>query len=156
MLKFNVNVISFLKQVFCYTLFLNVFIQCASPNENKPPLSTVVMMTTLVHDSAIYRLYDSLHTPTGIWPAIKKANELSGIQEIKIYRFDDKVVMEYSYPSGADLAKMDSLYLSADPSVLKWGKVMATIQRALPGVDSTQKWVKMKMIHHYKNGTYLQ
>lgn len=156
MLKFNIQISSFLKQIFCYTLVLNLFIQCAAPNKNTLPLTTVVMMTTLVHDSAIYRLYDSLHSPSGIWPAIKKANELSGIQEIKIYRFDDKVVMEYSYPSGADLAKMDSLYISAGPSVQEWGKVMSSIQRALPGVDTTQKWIKMKMIHHYKNGTYLQ
>jgi L-rhamnose mutarotase len=114
------------------------------------------MMTNLVPDSAVYHFYDSLHSSSSVWPAIKKANELSGIKEIKIYRFEDKVVMEYSYPEGADLAKMDSLYLSADTSVKIWNQMMSNIQRALPGVDTTKKWSKMNLIHHYSNGNYFK
>ncbi|MGI9138093.1 MAG: L-rhamnose mutarotase [Sediminibacterium sp.] len=114
------------------------------------------MMTNLVPDSAVYHFYDSMHSSNGVWPSIKKANELSGIKEIKIYRFEDKVVMEYSYPTGADLAKMDSLYLSADPSVKEWSRMMSNLQRALPGVDSTKKWVTFNLIHHYSNGEYLK
>jgi len=64
--------------------------------------------------------------------------------------------MEYSYPEGADLAKMDSLYLSADPNVKEWGKMMSNIQKSLPGVDSTKKWVTLNLIHHYSNGEYLK
>lgn len=156
MLKLSAGICSFFKQICFFTLLMILFFQCTSPKINTTPLTSVVMMTTLVHDSAIYHLYDSLHSKGGIWPSIKKANQLSGIQEIQIYRYEDKVVMEYSYPTGADAAKMDSLYISADSSVLEWGKIMSTLQRALPGVDTTQKWVVMKKIHHYKNGIYLQ
>ncbi|MEI6586168.1 MAG: L-rhamnose mutarotase [Sediminibacterium sp.] len=145
-----------LKGAITLLLFNFLFIYCSKKPVQSVPLTTVVMMTTLVPDSAVYHFYDSLHSSTGVWPALKKANELSGIKEIKIYRFEDKVVMEYSYPEGADLAKMDSLYLSSDSSVKIWNQMMSNIQRALPGVDSTKKWTKMNLIHHYSNGNYLK
>ena len=147
---------SFLKGVASLLLIISLFINCTPNSTQSVPLITVVMMTNLVPDSAVYHFYDSLHSSTGVWPAIKKANELSGIKEIKIYRFEDKVVMEYSYPEGADLVKMDSLYLSADTSVKIWNQMMSNLQRSLPGVDSTKKWSKMNLIHHYSNGNYLK
>ena len=145
-----------LKGAVILLLFTSLFMYCSNNSAQSVPLTTVVMMTNLVPDSAVYHFYDSLHSSTGVWPAIKKANELSGIKEIKIYRFEDKVVMEYSYPEGADLAKMDSLYLSSDTSVKIWNQMMSNIQRALPGVDTTKKWSKMNLIHHYSNGNYLK
>jgi L-rhamnose mutarotase len=145
-----------LKSAVLLLLLTFLFMYCSNKPAQSVPLTTVVMMTNLVPDSAVYHFYDSLHSTTGVWPALKKANELSGIKEIKIYRFEDKVVMEYSYPEGADLAKMDSLYLSADTSVKMWNQMMSNIQRALPGVDSTKKWTKMNLIHHYSNGNYLK
>ena len=147
---------SFLKGVASLLFIISLFINCTPNPAPVVPLTTVVMMTSLVPDSSVYHLYDSLHSGAGVWPAIKKANDLSGIKEIKIYRFEDKVFMEYSYPEGSDLVKMDSLYLSADPSVKDWGKMMSNLQRALPGVDSTKKWVTLNLIHHYSNGRYLK
>ena len=147
---------SFLKGVASLILIISLFINCTPNSTQSVPLTTVVMMTNLVPDSAVYHFYDSLHSSSSVWPAIKKANELSGIKEIKIYRFEDKVVMEYSYPEGADLAKMDSLYLSSDTSVKIWNLLMSNIQRALPGVDTTKKWSKMNLIHHYSNGKYFK
>ena len=137
-------------------LFTFLFTNCSNKPAQSVPLTKVVMMTNLVPDSAVYHFYDSLHSSTGVWPAIKKANDLSGIKEIKIYRFEDKVFMEYSYPEGSDLVTMDSLYLSADPNVKEWGKMMSNIQKSLPGVDSTKKWVTLNLIHHYSNGEYLK
>jgi len=145
-----------LKGAVLISLFTFLFMNCSNEPAQSVPLTTVVMMTNLVPDSAVYHFYDSLHSSTGVWPAIKKANELSGIKEIKIYRFEDKVVMEYSYPEDADLAKMDSLYLSADTSVKIWNQMMSNLQRSLPGVDSTKKWSKMNLIHHYSNGNYFK
>lgn len=151
-----IHIKSLLKGILALFFIIFIFINCTPKPVPIAPLTTVMMMTNLVPDSAVYHFYDSMHSAKSVWPAIKKANEISGIKEIKIYRFEDKVVMEYSYPEGADLAKMDSLYLSADPSVVDWGKMMSNIQRALPGVDSTKKWVTLNLIHHYSNGKYLK
>jgi L-rhamnose mutarotase len=91
-----------------------------------------------------------------VWPALKKANEASGIQEISIYRFGNRLMMMFSVPADADMRKVDSLYVAADPKVKVWGEMMAGYQRALPGIDSNQKWVEMKRIHHYVDGQYTQ
>ena len=78
-----------LKGTVLLLLFTSLFMYCSNKPAQSVPLTTVVMMTNLVPDSAVYHFYDSLHSSTGVWPAIKKANELSGIKEIKIYRFED-------------------------------------------------------------------
>lgn len=128
---------------------------CSSPDQN-PKRSTVMVMTTdLVMDSAMIRVYDSMHSKEGVWPALKKANQASGIEEIKIYRFGNRLMMMIRIPEGTDMARMDSLYVGADPKVEEWGKLMSSFQKALPGVDSSQKWVEMKLIHHYLDGEYI-
>jgi hypothetical protein len=65
-------------------------------------------------------------------------------------------MMMLEVPAGADMARMDSLYVSADPSVKEWGVMMSRFQRSLPGVDTTQKWVSMDIIHDYEDGKYLK
>ena len=122
--------------------------------EKNTKYTTIVMTTDLVNDSAAIKQYEYFHSKQGVWPEIKKANELSGINEIQIYRYNNRLVMMYSYPENADLTKMDSLYNSAGERVKEWGAMMNKFQRSIPGSDTTQKWVTMKLIHHYKNGVY--
>lgn len=128
---------------------------CTSPTQQEKRSKVIVMTTDLVMDSAMIRVYDSMHSKEGVWPALKKANQASGIEEITIYRFGNRLMMMIRIPEGTDMAKMDSLYVGADPKVAEWGKLMSSFQRALPGVDSSQKWVEMKLIHHYLDGEYI-
>jgi L-rhamnose mutarotase len=115
-----------------------------------------VMTTDLVMDSSLIRIYDSMHSVKGVWPELIKANRASGIEEIRIYRFDNRLVMMLRIPENTDLSKMDSLYLGSDPKIAEWGELMNGFQRSLPGVDSTRKWVEMKLIHHYMDGGYVE
>lgn len=71
----------------------------------------MVYTTDLVNDPALIKVYDSMHSKNGIWPALKKANLASGIHEIKIYRVDNRLFMLVTVPADADPSKMDSLYL---------------------------------------------
>lgn len=148
----------FEKKVFSILVIASVLLFQACENSSKvePDITTLVMTTELIKDSTVYAFYDSLHSKDGVWPALKKANISSGISEIKIYRFDNRIVMMFSFPSNADQVKMDSLYLAADVKVQEWNSLMSSLQRSLPGVDTTQKWVPMKLIHHYSNGEYLK
>jgi L-rhamnose mutarotase len=118
------------------------------------PTETMVMTTDLVNDSAAISQYEYYHSSQGVWPELKKANEASGFSEIQIFRFGNRLVMMVTYPKNADLSKMDSLYVASDPKVKEWGELMSKFQQSLPGVDSSQKWVQMKLIHHYKEGNY--
>lgn len=156
-MQFKVN--KYLKlKIFSFLIAASIlfFQACENSSKAKPEMTTLVMATELIKDSAVYALYDSLHSKEGVWLALKKANIASGINEIKIYRFDNRIVMMFSFPSNADQVKMDSLYLAADVKVQEWNSLMSSLQRSLPGVDTTQKWVPMKLIHHYSNGEYLK
>lgn len=156
-MKFKYNIL-FKQKIFSILILASILLFQACNNSSKvePEITTLVMTTELIKDSAVYALYDSLHSKDGVWPALKKANIASGIDEIKIYRFDNRIVMLFSFPANADQVKMDSLYLAADVKVQEWNSLMSSLQRSLPGVDTTQKWVPMKLIHHYSNGEYLK
>jgi L-rhamnose mutarotase len=117
-------------------------------------LRQIVMTTDLVNDPAVIHLYDSMHSAAGVWPALEKANKAAGIHSVKIWRTGTRLMMMIEVPVDVDMAKLDSLYVSADPKVKDWGVMMSNFQRALPGVDSTQKWSSMEVIHHYEDGVY--
>jgi L-rhamnose mutarotase len=129
---------------------------CVEAAKPARPMRTLMMTTELVPDSAVYRFYDSMHSAAAVWPALEKANRAAGIEEVRIWRFDNRLAMLIRLPADADPATTDSLYLSADPSVADWGRMMSNLQRALPGVDTSRKWVEMQTIHHYLDGRYLQ
>ncbi|MFN5020444.1 MAG: L-rhamnose mutarotase [bacterium] len=132
---------------------------CIACNSNsKPPVvyKTMVYTTDLVNEPALIKVYDSMHSKKGIWPELKKANLASGIHEIKIYRFDNRLFMMVTVPADADPSRMDSLYLGADKKIEVWNKMMSNFQRALPGVDTTKKWSSLELIHHYADGEYQQ
>ena len=130
------------------------FIACS--DAQKPRWRQLVMTTDLVDDPAIIRLYDSLHSAQGVWPALEKANKAAGIRLVKIWRAGTRLMMMIEVPDDADMARLDSLYVSADPKVKEWGAMMSNFQRALPGVDTAQKWTSMEVIHHYEDGAYLK
>jgi L-rhamnose mutarotase len=146
-----------IKKISLFPALLVVFCLVAcniSKGKTNTSYVTVVMTTDLVNDSAAIQQYEYLHSKQGVWPELKKANEVSGINEIQIYRFDNRLVMMVTYPEHTDVQKMDSLYISSHKRVKEWGELMSKFQQSLPGVDSAQKWVVMKRIHHYKDGQY--
>lgn len=134
-------------------LFIVIF-GCGEKPETR--YQQLVMTTDLVDDPAIIRMYDSLHSKQGVWPALEKANKVAGIRSVRIWRAGTRLMMIIEVPEHADMAKLDSLYVSADTAVKEWGAMMSNFQRSLPGVDSTQKWSSMDIIHHYEDGVYLK
>lgn len=145
--------IRLLSAIFVGVVMLSVF-ACSDPD--RPRWRQLVMTTDLVDDPAIIRLYDSLHSAKGVWPALEKANKAAGIRLVKIWRAGTRLMMIIEVPEDADMARLDSLYVSADPKVKEWGAMMSDFQRAMPGVDSAQKWTTMEVIHHYEDGVYLK
>jgi L-rhamnose mutarotase len=139
-----------------FVAILPFYVSCTQKSAKRDSERVFVMTTDLVDDSSLIHIYDSLHSRAGVWPELKKANMASGIREIKIYRFNTRLTMMIHLSEDADLSKMDSLYLNADEKIMVWGKLMSGFQRALPGRDTSEKWVEMKLIHHYQDGEYLK
>jgi len=136
--------------------YCSVFISCDADTKPLPTYKTMVYTTDLVNEPALIKAYDSMHSKKGVWPELKKANLASGIHEIRIYRFDNRLFMMVTVTADADPSRMDSLYLGADKKIKVWNKMMSNFQRALPGVDTTKKWSSMELIHHYADGEYQQ
>lgn len=145
-------------RLFCHknaAIFLFTFLLgCSNPDKNPPKLASMIMTTELINDSAAIKQYEFYHSKAGVWPEIGEANKVSGISEVKIYRYGNRLVLLMTYPENTDRHKMDSLYTSVGEKVTLWGKIMSNYQRSLPGVDTTQKWVEMKLIHDYSDGKF--
>lgn len=131
-------------------------ISCGADSKPLVAYKTMVYTTDLVNDSALIRIYDSMHSKAGVWPELKKANLAAGIHEVRIYRYDNRLFMMVTVPADADLFKVDSLYLGSDKKIKVWNQMMANFQRALPGLDTTKKWSAMELIHHFADGEYQQ
>lgn len=149
---------SYMNMRFQWMLITCILVILISGCNEKPEThyQQLVMTTDLVDDPAIIRMYDSLHSKQGVWPALEKANKAAGIRSVRIWRAGTRLMMIIEVPENADMARLDSLYVSADPKVKEWGAMMSNFQRSLPGVDSTQKWSSMDIIHHYEDGVYLK
>jgi L-rhamnose mutarotase len=131
-------------------------VACVADSKSPVAYKTMVYTTDLVNEPDLIKAYDSLHSKAGVWPELQKANLASGIHEVKIYRFDNRLFMMVTVPADADLSRVDSLYLGSDKKIKIWNQMMANFQRSLPGVDTTKKWSEMELIHHYADGEYQQ
>ena len=86
------------------------FIACS--DAQKPRWRQMVMTTDLVDDPAVIRMYDSLHSKQGVWPALEKANKAAGIRLVKIWRAGTRLMMMIEVPEDADMARLDALSVS--------------------------------------------
>jgi L-rhamnose mutarotase len=101
----------------------------------------------LVDSEELIRDYEEHHR--NVWPAIKKSILDSGILQMEIYRFANRLFMimetkdDFSFTAKA----------AADatiPETEEWEKLMWKYQQALPGAKPGEKWVLMDRIFSLK------
>ena len=103
----------------------------------------------LKDDAALIAEYERYHEK--IWPVITKSIRDSGIEDMEIYRIDNRLfmVMEtsegftFEAKAGAD---------EADPKVAEWEELMWKFQQPLPGSMPGEKWLRMKRIFKLEEG----
>ncbi len=101
----------------------------------------------LVDDAELISAYEAHHRD--VWPAIKKSISDSGILQLEIYRFANRLFMimetrddfSFSAKAAAD---------AANPEVQEWEKLMWKYQQGLPGGRPGEKWVLMDRIFSLK------
>ena len=97
----------------------------------------------LVNDPKSIAAYDEYHK--NVWPEILTSIADSGIVQMEIYRFENRLFMimetEPSF-SFAQKAAMDA----ANPAVQRWEELMGVYQRAIPGAATGEKWSKMERV----------
>ena len=113
----------------------------------------VVMTADLRNDPETISEYDRLHSAGGIWPEVVGAAEISGIDKIKIHRFDNRLFMVIDLPKDAKPEEVFSVYDNSNPRVKEWAARMKQLQTNLPGQDPGTTWMPMQTIHDYEYGT---
>jgi L-rhamnose mutarotase len=102
-----------------------------------------VLALDLVDDVELIAEYDNYHKE--IWPEIKKSILDSGITNMEIYRFGNRLCMLMETEDGFSFenkGKMDA----GNAKVQEWENLMWKYQQAIPGAKAGEKWVIMDKI----------
>ena len=97
----------------------------------------------LVNDEKLIAEYEAYHQE--VWPEIKKSILDSGITNMEIYRFGNRLFMimettdAFSFEAKAAADK-------ANPKNEEWENLMWQYQQAVPGAKAGEKWVLMDKI----------
>lgn len=111
--------------------------------DRKRQMKRYVLALDLQNDAALIAEYEKLHRD--IAPEIRQSITDSGITQMEIYRFGDRMFMvmeandDFSF---ADKAAADA----ANPYVRAWEELTWKFQKAIPGSKPGEKWVVMDKI----------
>ncbi len=101
----------------------------------------------LVDNEEMIREYEAYHRQ--VWPEVKESIVRSGIGEMEIYRFANRLFMimdvsdEFSFSQKKEAD-------AENPKVQEWEKLMWKYQQAIPGAKQGEKWVLMDKIFSLK------
>ena len=97
----------------------------------------------LKEDLKLIEEYEEFHAD--VWPEIKESIRSSGITNMQIYRFSNRLFMimdvkdDFSFDRKAESDE-------GNLKVQQWEKMMWKFQQAVPGSKQGEKWVLMKKI----------
>ena len=101
----------------------------------------------LVNDKALINEYEEYHR--AVWPAIKQSITGSGIVQMEIYRFSNRLFMIMETLDEFSFEKKGAADASNE-KVQEWEELMWKYQQAIPGAEPGQKWVLMEKIFALK------
>jgi L-rhamnose mutarotase len=106
-------------------------------------MKTYCYTLDLKNDPALIAEYERYHE--AVWPEILESITESGIRNMTIYRWANRLCMTMETEDDFDPAEKARLD-AANPKVQEWETLMWDYQQALPGVEPGTKWVEMEVI----------
>jgi len=97
----------------------------------------------LVDNPVLINEYEGYHK--NIWPEIKKSILDSGIYNMEIYRFGNRLFMIMDVNDSFSFEQKDAMDLENE-TVQVWEGLMWKYQQAVPGAKPGEKWVLMNKI----------
>lgn len=97
----------------------------------------------LVEDPQLMKEYIQYHKE--IWPEIKDSILESGILDMQIYNFGNRLFMIMEVDDSFSFERKGQMDAS-NPKVQEWESLMWKYQQALPGAGEGEKWVLMDKI----------
>ena len=106
------------------------------------------LVLDLKDDPALIAEYEAYHRE--VWPEILSSIRDSGIVQMEIYRFSNRLFMvmetkdDFTFEQKAERD-------SHNPKVQEWETLMWKYQQALPWAKSGEKWMLMEQIFQLKD-----
>lgn len=101
----------------------------------------------LVQNEALIAEYEQYHVKN--WPEVYKSIRESGIEDMEIYRIENRLFMIMEVNDGFSFEKKTQMDLE-NPIVQEWENLMWKYQQALPTAKPNEKWLLMKKIYDLK------
>lgn len=107
------------------------------------PIRRFCLTLDLVNDPKLISEYEEMHRQ--VWPEIIQSIKSSGIANMEIYRFEQRLmmIMEVVDSFSFELKSQSDLQ---DAKVQEWERLMWKYQQAVPGAKPGEKWVLMNKI----------
>jgi L-rhamnose mutarotase len=106
-------------------------------------MKKIVLTLDLKDDPALIAEYEAYHRE--VWPEILESITASGIRNMEIYRYGQRLFMLIEAEEEFSFERKDAL--DADnPKVQEWEKLMWKYQQALPGAKPGEKWLPAELI----------
>ncbi|MCA5003553.1 L-rhamnose mutarotase [Sphingobacterium bovistauri] len=102
-----------------------------------------VLALDLTDDAKLIAEYEDYHQ--NVWPEIKKSITESGIQNMEIYRFGNRLCMIMDTEEDFSFQKKGEMDANNE-KVQEWETLMWKYQQAIPGAKEGEKWVIMDKI----------
>ena len=109
-----------------------------------------VYATQLVDDTGKIEEYLEYHKE--VWPEVEEGFRKAGYHSIKLYRFNNHLMMRIEVPKGSDLEEMGATKELHTDRVKEWNTLMSSYQRGLPGTAEDTTWVPMQQFYEFKKG----
>ncbi len=97
----------------------------------------------LIDDPQLIQEYVDYHQ--NVWPEVKESIKQSGILDMTIYRFENRLFMIMDVDNTFSFEKKN-LIDQANQKVQEWEKLMWKYQKSIPGSNPNEKWVLMDKI----------
>lgn len=85
------------------------------------------------------------HAPENQWPEINQNIRDSGIMNMEIYRFGNRMFMIMDVDDSFTFERMNEI--NQNPKSLAWEELMWNFQQAVPGAKLGEKWVLMEQVY---------
>lgn len=115
---------------------------------NMGQMKQYVLTLDLKDDEALIQEYEAHHKK--IWPEIRASILKSGIADMKIFRWNNRLCMLMTVTEDFSFEKKAAADLN-NPKVQEWETLMWDYQQRLAGTKADEKWVLMQEIFSLNN-----
>lgn len=106
------------------------------------------LLLDLKSDPALIRQYEDWHQR--VWPEIVESIRTSGITNMEIFRFENRLVMLMETDDNFSFERKSAMD-AANAKVQDWETLMDTFQQRLPGSKPDEKWMIADRIFELSN-----